>query len=210
MAESKLVMEYRHLGKSGLKVSALSLGTWINFTDQNDEELVFQCFKAAYEAGINFFDTAEIYGFGKGEEMLGKAIKKLNCKRSDLVISTKLIKSGPKPNDQGLSMKHIIEGLETSLERLQLRYVDLLYCHRPDPTTPLVETVRAMTYLIQSGKVFYWGTSNWPSYLIQEAHHVAKEYHLIPPTMEQPQYNMFEREKVENQYMPMYQLFGLG
>jgi len=158
----------------------------------------------------NFFDTAEIYGNGVGETILGKAIKSLKCRRSEIVVSTKIIKSGSKPNDHGLSMKHIIEGLDASLERLDLKYVDLVFCHRPDPTTPIEETVRAMTQLIHSGKAFYWGTSNWPPHLILEAYYTARQFNLIPPTMEQAQYNMFQREKVENGYLGLYDIMGLG
>lgn len=203
-------MEYRHLGSSGLKVSALGFGTWVTFGDQIDEDTSFLCLKAAYEAGVNFFDTAEEYADGRAESVLGLALKRAGWKRSELVISTKIFWGGHGPNDRGLSRKHIIEGTEASLKRLQLDYVDLLYCHRPDIHTPVGETVRAMNYLISQGKVFYWGTSEWGRAEINAAYAFARQEHLIPPTMEQPEYNMFKRFRVESEYLPLYQQIGLG
>jgi voltage-dependent potassium channel beta subunit len=165
---------------------------------------------AAYEAGVNFFDNAEAYANGNAEIVMGNVLKRTGWKRSDLVISTKLFWGGQGPNDTGLSHKHILEGIDASLRRLQLDYVDLLFCHRPDLETPIEETVRAMTQVIQQGKAFYWGTSEWSATQLMEAYGVARQEHLIPPTMEQPQYNMLHRERVEVEYLPLYRLAGLG
>jgi voltage-dependent potassium channel beta subunit len=203
-------MQYRYLGQSGLQVSALSFGSWITFGSQLDEDRAYQSMKAAYDAGVNFFDTAEVYSQGQAELILGNVIKKAGWKRTDLVISTKIFWGGKGPNDSGLSRKHLIEGTEASLGRLQLNTVDLLYCHRPDIHTPIEETVRAMTYLINQGKAMYWGTSEWSASQIMEAYQIARQEHLIPPTMEQPQYNMFHRERVEKEYLPLYSSIGLG
>lgn len=203
-------MEYRRLGKSGLQVSALSYGAWVTFGDQVGEDVAYACMEAAYKAGVNFFDNAEAYSWGQAERMMGSIIKKAGWKRSDLVISTKLFWGGTGPNDRGLSRKHLLEGLDASLARLQLDYVDLLFCHRPDPQTPIEETVRAMSFLIDRGKAFYWGTSEWSSEEIREAFRIARQEHLVPPTMEQPQYNMFHRERVEKEYASLYADFGLG
>lgn len=203
-------MEYRHLGASGLKVSALSLGAWVTYGGQVGEEVAFECMKAAYEAGVNFFDNAEAYANGNAEIVMGNVIKKAGWKRSDLVISSKIFWGGRGPNDTGLSRKHIIEGAHAALNRLQMEYVDLLFCHRPDRETPIEETVRAMNTLIEQGKVFYWGTSEWSAQQITEAYGIARREHLIPPLMEQPQYNMFHRERVEREYAHLYQEIGLG
>jgi len=203
-------MEYRFLGGSGLKISALSFGSWVTFGDQIDEAAAAACMKAAYESGVNFFDTAEVYAGGQAESMMGAIIKKAGWKRSDLVVSTKIFWGGRGPNSTGLSRKHVIEGAEASLRRLGMDYVDLLFCHRPDPSTPIEETVRAMTRLVEQGKAFYWGTSQWSAYELSEAWHVAREEHLIPPAMEQPEYNMFARERVEKEYLPLYNKIGLG
>ncbi|MEM7354328.1 MAG: aldo/keto reductase [Acidobacteriota bacterium] len=203
-------MQYRHLGSSGLQVSALSFGSWVTFGIQFGEELAQECMQAAYDAGVNFFDNAEVYAGGESERIMGNILRKAGWKRSDLVISTKVFWGGEGPNDRGLSRKHVIEGTEAALARLQLDYVDLLFCHRPDPATPIEETVRAMTYLINQGKAFYWGTSEWSANQIMEAYGVARREHLIPPTMEQPQYNMFHRERVEVEYARLYREIGLG
>ena len=203
-------MEYRYLGKSGLQVSALSLGAWVTYGGQVGEEVAYQCMNAAIKAGVNFFDNAEAYARGEAERVMGNVIKKAGWKRSDLVISTKIFWGGTGPNDRGLSRKHIIEGTKASLEQLQLDYVDLLFCHRPDIHTPIEETVRAMNYLIDQGKVFYWGTSEWSADKIMEAWAVARRENLIPPLMEQPEYNMFNRKRVEQEYARLYQEFGLG
>jgi voltage-dependent potassium channel beta subunit len=203
-------MEYRYLGKSGLQVSALSLGAWVTYGGQVGEQVAHQCMQAAIDAGVNFFDNAEAYAHGEAETVMGIVIKKAGWKRSDLVISTKVFWGGKGPNDMGLSRKHVIEGTIASLERMQLDYVDLLFCHRPDINTPIEETVRAMNYLINQGKVFYWGTSEWSADKIMEAWSVARQENLIPPLMEQPHYNMFTRERVESEYARLYQEIGLG
>ncbi|RCK75511.1 MAG: Voltage-gated potassium channel subunit beta-1 (K(+) channel subunit beta-1) (Kv-beta-1) [Anaerolineae bacterium] len=203
-------MEYRFLGKTGLKLSALSFGSWVTFGDQVNEDIAYACMKEAYEAGVNFFDNAEVYAKGKAEIMMGNIIKKAGWKRSDLVISTKIFWGGEGPNDRGLSMKHIMEGMNASLKRLQMDYVDLVFCHRPDLYTPIEETVWAMNLLIQQGKAFYWGTSEWSAAQIMEAYGVARREHLIPPVMEQPEYNMFARQRVEAEYAHLYRTIGLG
>jgi len=203
-------MEYRFLGKSGLKVSALSLGAWVTFGHQIGEETALECMKAAYDAGVNFFDNAEVYANGQAEIVMGNVIKKAGWKRSDLVISTKLFWGGSGPNDNGLSRKHIMEGINASLKRLQMDYVDLIFCHRPDLYTPIEETVWAMNLIIKQGKAFYWGTSEWSASQIMEAYGVARREHLIPPLMEQPEYNMFHRQRVEMEYAPLYRSIGLG
>ena len=203
-------MEYRFLGSSGLRVSALSLGSWVTYGSQVGEDVAFDCMAAAYEEGVNFFDNAEAYASGGAETVMGNVIRRAGWKRSDLVISTKLFWGGQGPNDRGLSRKHIMEGMARSLERLQMDYVDLIYCHRPDPDTPIEETVRAMNAVIDSGQAFYWGTSEWSADQIMEAAMVARREHLIGPTMEQPQYNMFHRERVEVEYARLYTELGLG
>lgn len=203
-------MEYRHLGSAGLNVSALSLGSWVTYGAQVDEEVAGRCMRAAYDAGVNFFDTAEAYAHGQAEVVIGNVIRQAGWKRSDLVIATKLFWGGRGPNDRGLSRKHLIEGTLASLQRLQMDYVDLLFCHRPDPQTPIEETVFTMDSLIRRGLVFYWGTSEWSADEIARAHAVARREHLIPPQMEQPQYNLFNRERVEREYLPLYREFGLG
>ncbi len=203
-------MEYRYLGSSGLKISALSFGTWITFGEQICDDIAYECMQVAYNAGVNFFDNAEAYADGQAEIIMGNIIKKTGWKRSDLVISTKIFWGGSGPNDRGLSRKHIVEGTKSSLARLQMDYVDLVFCHRPDPHTPIEETVRAMSYLINQGKAFYWGTSEWSSKQIMEAYFIARKEHLIPPTMEQPQYNMFHRNHVEKEYVDLYTKIGLG
>jgi voltage-dependent potassium channel beta subunit len=203
-------MEYRHLGSSGLLVSALGLGAWVTYGGQVSDEGAQACMQAAIDAGVNFFDNAESYSGGNAESTVGRAIKKAGWKRSDLVISTKVFWGGRGPNDRGLSRKHVIEGARASLARLQLDYVDLILCHRPDRQTPVEETVRAMTFLIDQGYAFYWGTSEWRAAEIMEAYGIARREHLIPPTLEQPQYNMLERERVEREYVPLYRKIGLG
>ncbi len=203
-------MEYRYLGTSGLQVSALSFGAWVTFGDQAGEEIAISTMEAAYNAGVNFFDNAEAYAQGEAETMMGSVVKKLGWKRSDLVISTKIFWGGEGPNDTGLSRKHIIEGTKASLTRLQMDYVDLLFCHRPDIHTPIEETVRAMNFLIDQGLVYYWGTSEWSAVQIMEAYGIARREHLIPPLMEQPQYNMFHRDRVEEEYAKLYKEIGLG
>jgi voltage-dependent potassium channel beta subunit len=203
-------MEYRSLGRSGLKVSALSFGTWVTFGEQIGEETAAACLKEARDAGVNFFDTAEAYARGQAEVTLGRLVRKFGWKRSDLVISTKVFWGGPGPNDTGLSRKHIVEGVEASLKRLQMDYVDLIFCHRPDKDTPVEESVRAMSHLVDRGLAFYWGTSEWPAEALRDAYHIARRERLVPPTMEQPQYHMFHRDRVEREYRRLYGDFGLG
>jgi voltage-dependent potassium channel beta subunit len=203
-------MEYRHLGKSGIRVSALSLGAWITYGGQVGEDVAYDCMAAAYEAGVNYFDNAEAYANGEAEIVMGKIIRRAGWKRSDLVISTKIFWGGDGPNDTGLSHKHLVEGINASLERLQMDYVDLLFCHRPDIHTPVEETVWAMNQIIQQGKAFYWGTSQWSAQQIMDAYGIARREHLIPPLMEQPEYNMFHRERVEQEYALLYEKIGLG
>lgn len=203
-------MEYRYLGSTGLQVSALSFGAWVTFGGQLDEEQALAIMETAIQGGVNFFDNAEAYGRGQAETIMGHVIKRAGWKRSDLVLSTKIFWGGTGPNDRGLSRKHILEGLEASLARLQTPYVDLIFCHRPDPYTPIEETVRAMNNVIDQGKAFYWGTSEWSASQIMQAWAIARREHLIPPAMEQPQYNMFHRERVEREYAPLYREIGLG
>lgn len=203
-------MKYRHLGSSGLNVSALSYGSWVTFGDQIDTAQAAECMQIAYDHGVNFFDNAEAYASGQSEKMMGQIIQDKDWTRSDLVLSTKIFWGGDGPNDQGLSRKHVIEGTKAALRRLQTDYVDLVFCHRPDPETPIEETVRAMSYLVDQGYTFYWGTSEWSAEQIRHAHAVARREHLVPPTMEQPQYNMFHRSRVEREYAPLYNTPGLG
>lgn len=203
-------MEYRRLGSSGLRVSALSFGSWVTFSDQIDTDVARACMTAAYDAGVNFFDNAEGYAGGESEIMMGRIIKDAGWARSDLVISTKIFWGGDGPNDRGLSRKHVIEGTEAALQRLQLDYVDLVFCHRPDLHTPIEETVRAMSHLVDQGKALYWGTSEWSAEQIRQAYEFTRREHLVPPTMEQPQYNMFHRQRVEHEYANLYRDFGLG
>ncbi len=213
-------MEYRFLGKSGLSVSALSFGAWVTFQDQLDVDKAYDCMKAAYDAGVNFFDNAEVYAGGMAETIMGQVFKKAGWRRSDLVVSTKIFWGGTPqapgqpfkfgPNDRGLSRKHIVEGTDAALKRLDLDYVDLLFCHRPDIDTPIEETVWAMSHMVQQGKALYWGTSEWSATQIRQAYEIARREHLIPPTMEQPQYNMLHRDRVESEYAPLYDEFGLG
>jgi len=203
-------MHYRYLGNSGLKVSALSFGAWVTFGDQLGEDVATELMKTAYDHGVNFFDNAEGYSAGKAETMMGNIIKKQGWKRSDLIVSTKIFWGGDGPNDLGLSRKHVIEGARAAIERLQTGYVDLIFCHRPDPHTPIEETVRAMNFLLDQGLAFYWGTSEWSAEQIRQAYETARREHLAPPTMEQPEYNMFQRARVETEYRPLYRDFKLG
>jgi voltage-dependent potassium channel beta subunit len=203
-------MEYRRLGVSGLRVSALSYGAWVTFGNQLDEDRAYACMKAAFDGGVNFFDNAEAYAYGEAETLMGRVIRRAGWKRSDLVVSTKIFWGGEGPNDKGVSRKHLLEGTLASLSRLGLDYVDLLYCHRPDLHTPVEETVRAMNHLIDRGRALYWGTSEWPAIRIREAFEVARRERLVPPTMEQPQYNLFSRARMEKEYLPLFRDYGLG
>jgi len=201
-------MEYRKLGRAGIKLSELSFGSWITFGGSLDLTAVKQCMRLAFESGVNFFDNAEAYASGASEMLMGEALR--DYRREDLVISTKIFWGGKGPNAGGLSWKHLVEGTRNSLRRLNLSYVDLLYCHRPDPETPIEETVRAMDYIVRSGLAFYWGTSEWSAEQIESAYLIAKEINAIPPTMEQPEYNLFHRDRVEREYLPLCEKKGLG
>jgi len=206
-------MEYRNLGKSGLKVSALSLGSWVTFGKQVDVKLAKKLMSIAYEAGINFFDNAEVYGQGASEIIMGKALKELGWERDSYIISSKVFfgrKKDPLPTQKGLSRKHIMEACDQALESLQLDYLDLFYCHRPDPEVPTKEIVFAMNDLIKQGKILYWGTSEWEGTRIMHAHAIAEKYNLLGPVMEQPQYNLFVRRKVEVEFDYIYKTVGLG
>ncbi|HWQ46895.1 MAG TPA: aldo/keto reductase [Longilinea sp.] len=202
-------MHYRRLGQSGLKVSELSLGAWITFGNQVEEKRASDIIHAAYDHGINYFDNADMYAEGRAEEVMGHAIKDLP--RTALVISSKVFwPSMPGPNGRGLSRKHITESVHASLKRLETDYLDLYFCHRYDPDTPMEEIVRTMTNLIEQGKILYWGTSEWEASQIARAVGVARQFNLIPPTMEQPQYNLFHRKRVENEIMPVIHELGMG
>lgn len=205
-------MEYRRLGKSGLKLSALSLGSWLTFGNQLDDKVAEELMDIAYDNGVNFFDNAEGYAGGKSELVMGKILKKKDWDRSSFIISSKIYFGAEekKPNMTGLSKKHLFEGTHNALKRLQLDHLDLLFCHRPDPDTPIEETVWAMHQLIQQGKVLYWGTSEWSASEIMQAHYFAEKNHLVPPSMEQPQYNMLWRDKIEKEFLMLFRDFGMG
>ena len=205
-------MEYRKFGNTGLQVSALSFGTWLTFGKQIADTTAEELMIKAYDAGINFFDNAEIYARGKSEEVMGNILSKVKWTRSSYMVSSKVFFGfeDNKPNQRGLSRKHIIEGCDAALKRLQVDYIDLYYCHRPDKHTPILETVQAMNHLIQQGKILYWGTSEWSAQEILQAHLEAARHHLIPPVMEQPQYNMLERKKMEDDYLHLFKHQGLA
>ncbi len=205
-------MEYRHLGKSGLQVSVYSLGSWITFGNQISNSVAESLMGFAYDQGVNFFDNAEIYANGESEKVMGKILRNFNWDRTSYLVSSKAYfgDGGTLPNQRGLSRKHLFEACNAALRRLQVDYLDLFFCHRPDKSTPMIETVWAMNHLIQQGKILYWGTSEWSGVEIMEAHMVAQANNLIGPVMEQPQYNMFHREKVEVEYKQIYKTVGLG
>jgi voltage-dependent potassium channel beta subunit len=206
-------MEYRRLGKSGLPISALSYGSWVTFSNQLDIDNALEAMTVAYDAGVNFFDNAEVYAVGQSEVVMGQALKKAGWRRDSFLVSSKVYGGSvddPRPTQRGLSRKHIVDACHQALGRLQVDYLDLYFCHRPDKDVPTEEIVRAMTELIWQGKVLYWGTSEWPASWIMEAQAVARQYNLIPPTMEQPEYNMFSRQRVEVEYGHLYQTYGLG
>ena len=210
MEERDRSLNYRRLGNAGLKVSELSLGAWITYGGQVGEDIAMKCMSRAYDAGVNFFDNAEVYANGNAEIVMGNVIKKMDWRRESIAVSSKVFWGGEGPNDLGLSRKHIFEACRNSLRRLQMDYLDLFFCHRPDPDTPIEETVRAMDDLLHQGKILYWGTSEWSAADIMRAHAIAREYDLVPPQMEQPQYNMLHRERVEKEYLPLYREIGLG
>jgi voltage-dependent potassium channel beta subunit len=202
-------MQYRRLGKSGLKVSEFSFGAWVTFGKQVGEDDATSIMGYAYDHGVNFFDNAEGYEAGNAEIVMGEALKALKWSRDSYMVSSKVFWGGEKPTQKGLSAKHVTDGAHNALKRLGVDYLDLYFCHRPDLDTPIEETVRAMHNLIVQGKVIYWGTSEWTAQQLTEAHLVARRDNLTPPTMEQPEYNMFNRQKVEVDYLPIYEL-GLG
>jgi voltage-dependent potassium channel beta subunit len=205
-------MNYRRLGSAGLKVSEFSLGSWVTFGTQVDTDLAVACMTAAYDAGVNFFDNAEVYTGGQSETIMGQALKKLGWRRSTYIISTKFfwgLHDGPNEKNT-LNRKYLHQAIDGSLQRLQLDYVDLVFCHRPDPETPIEETVWAMHDMIAQGKALYWGTSEWPAEAIQQACAVADRHHLHRPQMEQPQYHLFWRDRVEKEYARLYRELGLG
>jgi voltage-dependent potassium channel beta subunit len=207
-------MEYRRLGKSGLQLSIVSFGSWVSFKNQIQDKTADELMGIAYDNGINFFDNSEAYAGGESEKMMGRVLKKKNWDRSSFAVSSKVFfgihGKENKPNQKGLSRKHVLEACDAALKRLQVDYLDLYFCHRPDRNTPVEETVWAMNTLIQQGKILYWGTSEWSAAEIMEAHRVAQEFKLIGPTMEQPQYNLFERYKLEKEFLPIYDFVGLG
>lgn len=203
-------MYYNRLGRAGLQLSALSFGSWVTFGDQVDRAVAEACMRTAYDAGVNFFDNAEAYADGRSEEVMGELLQRFAWPRDTFVVSSKVFWGGERPNQQGLSKKHVIEACHAALRRLRVDYLDLYFCHRPDPHTPIEETVRAMDILIRQGKVLYWGTSEWSAEEISEAFHLARELGMTPPTMEQPQYNMLHRERVEREYARLYSEIGLG
>jgi voltage-dependent potassium channel beta subunit len=202
-------MHYRRLGRSGLKVSEISLGSWVTIGSQVDEQTSIELFQAAYDAGVNFFDNADIYANGQAEAVMGKAIKGLP--REALVLSSKVFwPTMPGPNGRGLSRKHIIESVNASLKRIDTDYLDLYFCHRFDPDTPIDEIVYTMDMLVRQGKILYWGTSEWRAWQVTEAMSLANLHHWAAPSMEQPQYNMFHRRRVEMELAPICKEYGLG
>ena len=207
-------MEYRKMGKTGLQLSALSFGSWVTFHKQIDDKVADELMGIAYEQGINFFDNAEVYAAGESEKLMGRVLSKKNWDRTSIVLSSKAYfgwrGKENKPNQTGLSRKHLTEACHEALQRLQTDYLDLYFCHRPDKKMPIAEVVQTMNTLIQQGKILYWGTSEWSGVEIMEAHRIAEAYRLIGPAMEQPQYNLFERNKVDAEYLEIYKNVGLG
>jgi voltage-dependent potassium channel beta subunit len=205
-------MNYRRLGRAGLKVSELSFGSWVTYGNQMGESVARECMAAAYDAGVNFFDNAEVYAKGKSETIMGDALRRLGWRRSSYIVSTKLywgLHDGPNEKNT-LNRKYLLQAIDGSLARLGLDYVDLVYCHRPDPDTPIEETVRAMHDMVSAGKAVYWGTSEWSAGEIAAAYEIAERHHLHKPAVEQPQYNLFHRDRVEKEYARLYQDYGLG
>jgi voltage-dependent potassium channel beta subunit len=207
-------MEYRRMGKTGLQLSVLSFGSWVTFHKQIEDTSADELMGLAYDNGINFFDNAEVYALGESEKMMGRVLKKKGWDRTSYVVSSKAFfgwrGKENKPNQTGLSRKHLTEACHEALQRLQMDYLDLYFCHRPDKDVPVEEVVWTMNTLIQQGKILYWGTSEWTGVEIMEAHRVAHQYNLIGPAMEQPQYNLFEREKLEKDYLQVFKNVGLG
>ncbi len=207
-------MEYRQMGRSGLQLSVLSFGSWVTFHKQINDNSADTLMGIAYDNGINFFDNAEVYALGESEKMMGRVLKAKNWDRTSYTISSKAFfgwrGKNNKPNQTGLSRKHLTEACHEALQRLQTDYLDLYFCHRPDKKTPIEEVVLTMNTLIQQGKILYWGTSEWSGVELMEAHRVAQHYRLIGPSVEQPQYNLFERHKLENDYLEVFKNVGLG
>lgn len=205
-------MEYKNLGKTGLKVSRLSLGSWLTFGKLIDDKVSEKLMHYAYDNGVNFFDNAEIYARGKSEKVMGKILNKSGWSRDSFIVSSKVFfgTGGQGPTQKGLNRKHVFEACHQAIKRLQVEYLDLYLCHRPDKSTPIEETVWAMHQLIMQGKILYWGTSEWSAQEIMEAHLFAKQNHLIGPIVEQPEYNMFARQKVEVEFAQIYKSVGLG
>ena len=207
-------MQYRYMGRTGLQLSALSFGSWISFHKQIEDSTADELMGIAYDNGVNFYDNAEVYALGKSEEMMGRVLSKKSWDRTSYVVSSKVYfgwrGKENKPNQTGLSRKHITEACHEALKRLQVDYLDLYYCHRPDKQTPIEEVVLTMNTLIQQGKILYWGTSEWSGVEIMEAHRVAASYRLIGPSVEQPEYNLFNRQKMENEYLGIFKTVGLG
>ena len=203
-------MEYRNLGKSGLRVSELSYGSWVTFSIQLDKAKAKKTMKYAYDKGINFFDNAEAYASGASEKIMGEVLSDLGLKRDTYIVSSKVFWGGQAVTQRGLNSKHIRDACDSALKRLQVDYLDMYFCHRPDFHTPVEETVRAMDVLVKQGKILYWGTSEWSADRIREAYSIAYQYGLTPPSMEQPQYNMFHREKLEKEYLELFSSEGLG
>lgn len=207
-------MEYRRMGKTGLQLSVLSYGSWVTFHKQIDDSIADELMGIAYDNGVNFFDNAEVYALGESEKQMGRVLRKKNWDRTSYCVSSKAFwgwrGKENKPNQHGLSRKHLMEACHEALQRLQVDYLDLYFCHRPDKNVPIEEVVWTMNTLIQQGKILYWGTSEWSGVEIMEAHRVAAQYGLIGPAMEQPQYNLLEREKMENEFLMVFKTVGLG
>lgn len=207
-------MEYRRMGRTGLQLSVLSYGSWVTFHKQIDDSIADELMGVAYDSGINFFDNAEVYALGESEKMMGRVLKKKGWDRTSYTVSSKAFfgwrGKNNKPNQTGLSRKHLTEACHEALQRLQTDYLDLYFCHRPDKNTPIEEVVLTMNTLIQQGKILYWGTSEWSGVEIMEAHRVAADYRLIGPSVEQPEYNLFNRHKLENDYLQVFKNVGLG
>lgn len=203
-------MEYRNLGSAGLQISVLSFGAWVTFSLQVGEKQALELMSASYDQGVNFFDNAEVYAAGQAEILMGNVLQKMQKPRDTYCVSSKVFWGGEKPTQNGLSKKHIFDAAHAALKRLQVDYLDLFFCHRPDPQTPIEETVWAMHQLVMQGKVLYWGTSEWSVEQISMAYEIAKANHLVAPSMEQPQYNMFERAKMEQEFLPIFAEYGMG
>jgi voltage-dependent potassium channel beta subunit len=206
-------MQYRRLGATGLQLSALSFGAWVTFGKQVGRSQARELLALAHDHGVNFFDNAETYNNGVAEELMGDVLADLRFARDSYCVSSKVFfgaVADPLPTQRGLSRKHVMEACHQALQRLRVDYLDLYFCHRPDPDTPIAETVAAMDTLIRQGKVLYWGTSEWPAEAIHEAHRVARDHHFYAPVVEQPEYNLLHRERVETEYAPLYEAYGMG